>query len=143
MLMYEYEDMSPLLNQLGKYDPLLHRSEAADEMAIFYYVSSDISEEIKKRISDTAYGEVLCQKGIIEKLNDDKALKAHLFNVLVRIESIMGAGKKDSIYEQYIRDLYYYNLGKIPKLSVIFRVTFIVKLIVTCHFKSDRSPWKY
>lgn len=120
VLMYEYEDMSPLLNQLGKYDPLLYRSEAADEMAIFYYVSSDISEEIKGKMSNTAYGEVLCQKGIIDKLNDDKALKAQMFNVLVRIESIMGTGKKNRIYEQYIRDLYYYNLGKIPKLAQLY-----------------------
>lgn len=120
ILMYEYKDMSPLLNQLGKYDPLLFRSEIADEMAIFYYVSSDVSKEIKEKLTGTAYAQVLGQKDIVNKLNDDKALKAKIFNILVRIEAIKRTGKVDNIYAQYIRDLYYYNLGEIPKLRSLY-----------------------
>ncbi len=119
-LMFDYVDMSPLLNQLGKYDPLLVRSEAADEMAIFYYVSSDISLQIKKILEDTPYAVVLNQLGTIDKLNDDKVLRTQIFNVLVRIEAIKGNIKGDEVYNQYIRNLYYYNLGMIRKLAQLY-----------------------
>ena len=40
------------------YDPLLNRSEEADETAIFYYVSSDIENEIVKVMTGISYGKV-------------------------------------------------------------------------------------
>ena len=120
VLMYDYADTSSLLNKLGKYDPLLYRSEMADEMAIFYYVSADVSEEIKKQLKDTPYENVLAQKGTISKLNDDKALKAQIFNVLVRLQAIGNNEKSNAVYDQYIKDLYYYNVGKIPKLGQLY-----------------------
>lgn len=120
VLMFDYADMSSLLNQLGKYDPLLIRTEVADELAIFYYVSSDVSKEIKRQIKDTPYEMVLNQKGIIDKLNDDKVLKAQVFNVLVRIQEIKNKTKTDDVYNQYIKDLYNYNLGRIPKLRQLY-----------------------
>lgn len=120
VLMFDYADMSSLLNQLGKYDPLLVRSESADELAISYYVSSDISSEIKNILNDTPYAVVLNQREIIEKLNDDKTLKAQIFNILVRIGAIKGIVKDDEVYNQYIKDLYCYNLGEIPKLRRLY-----------------------
>lgn len=120
VLMFDYADMSLLLNQLGKYDPLLVRSESADELAIFYYVASDVSSEIKRILDDTPYAVVLNQQGTMDKLNDDKILKAQIFNILVRIEAIKGTVKADEVYNQYIKDLYYYNLGEIPKLAQMY-----------------------
>lgn len=120
VLMFDYADMSLLLNQLGKYDPLLVRSESADELAIFYYVSSDISSEIKRILNDTPYAVVLNQQETINRLNNDKTLKAQIFNILVRIEAIKGIVKDDEVYNQYVKDLYYYNLGDIRKLARVY-----------------------
>lgn len=119
-LMFDYADMSLLLNKLGKYDPLLVRSESADELAISYYVSSDVSSEISRILKDTPYAIVFKQKGIIDKLNDDKILRSQMFNILVRIEAIKENKKADEVYNQYIKELYYYNLGRIPKLAQLY-----------------------
>lgn len=120
VLMFDYEDISPVLNHLAKYDPLLERSESADELAIFYYVSPDISSEVKRVFDNTPYAVVLNQQEIIDKLNEDKTLKAQIFNILIRIESIKKGIKTDTIYSQYITDLYYFNQGKIPKLAHLY-----------------------
>ena len=74
-LMYEYTDKSVLLNQLQKYDPLLVRSEQADEDAISYYEKaldhSDCSDDIKQEIQ---FNVIVCY----EKLEDWDNAKAKL-----------------------------------------------------------------
>ena len=87
-LLYEYSDVSVILDKMRKYDPLLIRSEVADEDAIFYYVSSDVKERIINSIGKEAYSKVLCQKSAIFKINDDEMLKAQIFNILVRINAM-------------------------------------------------------
>ena len=49
-LLFDSTDVTVLMNMLNKYDPLRMRSERTDEIAISYYVSSDISKEIKKHL---------------------------------------------------------------------------------------------
>lgn len=51
-LLFDSTDVTVLMNMLNKYDPLRMRSERTDEIAISYYVSSDISKEIKKAFKD-------------------------------------------------------------------------------------------
>ncbi|MDR1771575.1 MAG: DNA phosphorothioation-dependent restriction protein DptF [Hungatella sp.] len=119
-LMFDYGDLSNLMNFLREYDPLLVRTEIADTMAIFYYVSSDISESIKEAIGGSAYSSVLCTKESLNKLNYNRALKAQMFNILVRISKIMNAENSDKVYESFLKDLYYYNSGKKGKLQSIY-----------------------
>lgn len=114
-LMYEYTDKSALLNQLQKYDPLLVRSEQADEDAISYYVSSDVSKEVVSVIDKEAYSKVLCQPSAIEKINSDKVLKAQLFNVLERLKKIKGDIIQDNAYTSFLSTLYYFNTGTTKK----------------------------
>lgn len=49
-LLFDSADVTVLMNMLRKYDPLLERTEKADEIAIWYYVSSNVSEEIGKAV---------------------------------------------------------------------------------------------
>lgn len=109
--MYEYTDKSVLLNQLQKYDPLLVRSEQADEDAISYYVSSDVSEEVISAIGKETYSKVLCQASAIEKINSDKVLKAQLFNILERLKRIKCDIIQDKGYISFLNALYYFNTG--------------------------------
>ena len=119
-LMYEYSDMSSLLNLLRRYDPLLNRSEAADEAAIFYYVSSDVEKEIVKVVGEVAFGKVLCQKPAIVKINDDRVLKAQLFNILVRVRAMRDEPGDTNAYSAFLNTLFYYNTGRIKKFGELY-----------------------
>lgn len=121
-LMYEYTDKSALLNQLQKYDPLLVRSEQADEDAISYYVSSDVSEEVISAIGKETYSKVLCQASAIEKINSDKVLKAQLFNILERLKKIKCDIIQDKAYMSFLNALYYFNTGTTKKYGEIYEV---------------------
>ena len=121
-LMYEYTDKSVLLNQLQKYDPLLVRSEQADEDAISYYVSSDVSEEVISAIGKETYSKVLCQASAIEKINSDKVLKAQLFNILERLKRIKCDIIQDKGYISFLNALYYFNTGTTKKYGEIYEV---------------------
>ena len=121
-LMYEYTDKSVLLNQLQKYDPLLVRSEQADEDAISYYVSSDVSEEVISAIGKETYSKVLCQASAIEKINSDKVLKAQLFNILGRLKKIKCDIIQDKAYMSFLNALYYFNTGTTKKYGEIYEV---------------------
>lgn len=119
-LMYEYIDKSVLLNQLQKYDPLLVRSEQADEDAISYYVSSDISNEVVSVLDKEAYSKVLCQQSAIEKINSDKVLKAQLFNILERLKTIKSDIVQDNAYVSFLKMLYYFNTGTTKKYGELY-----------------------
>ena len=120
--MYEYTDMSVLMNQLKKYDPLLERSEEADEAAIFYYVSSDVRKEITDTFGKESYGEILCKNTAIAKINDDKTLKAQIFSALVRINAMRNRMSVGAAYSSFLRNLYYYNIGKTRKLGELYNL---------------------
>ena len=119
-LLFASSDVTPLMNMIRKYDPLLVRSEKADEIAIAYYVSSDISKEISQILDEVPYKNILSDQGMIQKLNDDKVLRSQLFNLVVRIDSIEKKTDSDPIYKDYIRNLYMFNAGKGKKLGSLY-----------------------
>lgn len=119
-LMYEYTNKSVLLNKLQKYDPLLVRSEQADEDAISYYVSSDISNEVVSVLDNASYFKVLGRQSAIEKINSDKVLKAQLFNILERVKKIKSNTIQDNAYMSFLRMLYYFNTGTTKKYGELY-----------------------
>ena len=119
-LMFGLSDVSLLMNVLKKYDPILLRSEQADEEAIDYYVSLNVCSNIVDGISNTAYAEVLNQEDLIATLNTDKQLKAIAFNTLVRLKRFNTESLRDTIYVEFLKDLYYYNSGKIGMLQSLY-----------------------
>lgn len=119
-LMYEYTNKSVLLNKLQKYDPLLVRSEQADEDAISYYVSSDVSNEVVSVLDNESYSKVLGQQSAIEKINSDKVLKAQLFNILERLKKIKSDIIQDNAYMSFLRMLYYFNTGTTKKYGELY-----------------------
>ena len=119
-IMFDCDDVTSIMNKTHKYDPLLDRDEAADDLAIEYYVADDVSNTIKKLLVDSPYVDIFNDKSIIEIINTDRALKSKLFNVLVRTKAItMGMVSGDS-FQKYVRDLFSYNAGKISKLSNLY-----------------------
>lgn len=119
-LIFDSADVTVLMNMLKKYDPLLNRSEKADELAISYYVSSDISNDIHKVFDGVSYGSIICDQTMMNKLNEDKTLKSNAFNLIVRIQSINEGIIGNEIYEKYLSDLFSYNSGKGKKLGNMY-----------------------
>ena len=121
-LLFDSADVTTLMNLLQKYDPLLMRTEAGDAMAISYYVSGNICKEIKTAVINLPYANVLCDSTLIAKLNSDKVLKSMVFNLIVRCEFIESEDRTDAVYEQYLKDLYWYNAGKGKKLGLLYNM---------------------
>lgn len=119
-LLFGSSDVTSLMNTIQKHDPLLLRSEKADEIAMAYYVSSEISKVMKNIFIDTPYEDVLNDAGMINRINDDKILRSQYFNLLVRLDSIDRQVEDNVIYKEFIRNLYMYNAGKGKKLSQLY-----------------------
>ncbi|MDE5757800.1 MAG: hypothetical protein K2H85_04225, partial [Allobaculum sp.] len=47
-------------------------------------------------------------------------IKSKLFNIFIRIRDLMNVTNYDLMFSNYISALYYYNTGKIPKLSNLY-----------------------
>ena len=119
-LLFDSTDLTVIMNVLKKYDPLLIRSEKADEIAISYYVSSDVTKEIDRAFESVSYRDVVCSHEMICKINDNTDLKSQLFNLIVRISAIDEGNINDEIYDKYLLDLYMFNAGKARKLGDLY-----------------------
>lgn len=119
-LIFDSNDVTPLMNMVRKYDPLLVRSEKADEIAIAYYVSSDISKEINEELVDVPYSSTILDSNMLQKINSDKVMRSQLFNLVVRISAIEKQNYSDTVYQEFVRNLYMYNAGKGKKLGQLY-----------------------
>lgn len=119
-LLFDSTDVAVLMNMLTKYDPLLMRSEKADELAISYYVSSDISDNIIDAFSSSPYKQVLCDENMMKRISLDRVLKSAVFNLIVREKAIDGNTESDEIYRSYLKDLFSYNAGQGKKLGNLY-----------------------
>lgn len=119
-LLFDNVDISAIMNKTQKYDPLLNRNEAEDDIAIEYYVSDDITTTVKAIVDDSAYSAVLCNQSYSDIINEDKTIKSKLFNVLIRIRDLMNNSGYEKMFLEYISVLYNYNIGKKTKLAGIY-----------------------
>ena len=119
-LLFESSDLTSLMNMVRMYDPLLVRNEEADQIAISYYVSSNVIEDVKKVFSGTTYGDVVCTTMLFDRINGDRMLKGQVFNLMTRVDALESGGIKDDVYERYLSDLYLYNSGKGKKLGSLY-----------------------
>ncbi len=119
-LLFDSADVTLLLTMLQKFDPLLNRSERADTDAISYYVSTNVSEDLERTFDGITYKDIVCDSSLAAKVNDDKAIKAQLFNLIVRVQAIDGENETNDIYKEYISDLYLFNAGKGRKLGPLY-----------------------
>lgn len=119
-LLFESSDLTPLMNMVRSYDPLLVRNEEADQIAISYYVSSNVIEDVKKIFGGTVYGDVVCSSILFDRINSDRTLKGQVFNLMTRVGALENGGIKDDVYDRYLSDLYLYNSGKGKKLGSLY-----------------------
>lgn len=119
-LLFDSSDVTILMNMLKKYDPLVLRSEETDERAISYYVSSNVAKEIQKAFKSSPYYDVVCEDGMIEKINSDRTLRINVYRILVRLQAIDDGVTSEETYNKFLRDLYWYNSGTTKKLNGVY-----------------------
>lgn len=119
-LLFESADITALMNMLKRHDPLLLRSEEADEAAVSYYVSSNVSQEIKRVFENSPYYSVICDDNMLEKINTDKTIKANFYSLVARMETLDKGMASEETYKNYLQDLYWYNFGMFRKLNRVY-----------------------
>lgn len=119
-IIFDSNDITTIMNRTQKYDPLLMRDEEADDVAIEYYVAEDVSKTVNEYLKESPYLDVLGTNKAIDVINEDRALKSKVFNILIRTKSMLTDTTDDKLFMEYICDLYSYNAGKIPGLSTLY-----------------------
>lgn len=117
-LLFDSIDVTNLLNIIRKYDPILQRSEEADESAISYYISSNVGKEVREAFIDSPYNGI-AENVMLDKINTDRVLKGMVYSLIVRLKA-METTKSEKIYTNYIQNLYFYNAGRKNKLSRLY-----------------------
>lgn len=124
MLLNEYEDISPMLNAIGKHDILKDRSSRSDSDITRFHSLENIQEVFEKATSDTVY-HVLNNLTDISVLGGIKPeLKKIIYRFIARINDF-GTERIDTLGQQrlreFIRFLYFQNSGNEKKLGGLYK----------------------
>ena len=126
MLIYEYDDISPLLNCIRKHDVLKERQAEMDVAATRFHSLENIYEAFTEATSGTAY----------ERLNDitkiavlggiKPELKKLVYRFIVRTKEFKGeyqSSTQKELLAEYIKYLYYQQSGKEKQLKKLYEST--------------------
>lgn len=126
MLIYEYDDISPLLNCMRKHDILKERQAEMDVAATRFHSLENIYEAFSEATSGTAY----------ERLNDitkiavlggiKPELKKLVYRFIVRTKEFKGeyqSSTQKELLAEYIKYLYYQQSGKEKQLKKLYEST--------------------
>jgi DNA phosphorothioation-dependent restriction protein DptF len=127
MLLYEYKDISALINVIKNYDPLKTRSEAIDLKATIFHTIDDIRKEFEDATNGTPYSK-LCDFDDILKLGSIKdELKRDILKFLIRIMELKNANcdyleLEDKVFNMYIKYLYLQNTHMEKELGELYTI---------------------
>ncbi|WP_270474718.1 DNA phosphorothioation-dependent restriction protein DptF [Clostridium cochlearium] len=122
-IIFNHRELSFIFEALNKLDPLNVRNQKLDDFIIEFNNSTDILPFFEEYID--------YPKGCLGKIDDlkfdnteDKNIRYELLKLFIRSYYICGKGEvfslKDSIYEKYIRNLYFWNKGDKSKLKNLY-----------------------
>lgn len=124
MLLNEFEDISPILNAIGKHDILKIRSGEADIDATRFHSLENIKEVFENATKDTPYY-------ILNNLTDVSILvgikpefKKIIYRFIARVNDF-GVNRQSTISQvrlhEFIKYLYYQNSGNERKLGELYK----------------------
>lgn len=126
MLMYELDDISPLLNAIRKHDLLKVRQADMDVDMTRFHSLENIYETFMSATADTPYAK-LNDTTKIAVLGGIKAeLKKLVYRFIVRTRDIKGeypANEQQQLFNEYLQYLYYQNSGHEKKLGKLYDAT--------------------
>ncbi len=124
MLLNEYEDISPILNAIGRHDVLKDRSNQSDTEATRFHSLENIKEVFEKSTSNTAY-HVLNNLTDVSVLGGIKPeLKKIIYRFIARINDF-STDRKNTLGQlrlrEFIQFLYFQNSGNEKKLGELYK----------------------
>lgn len=126
MLMYELDDVSPLLNAIRRHDILKDRQSELDLDVTRFHSLENIYETFQIATANTPY-EHLNETTRIAVLGGIKpVLTTLVYRFIVRTKEMKGESPESSSQKQffeYIQYLYYQNSGNERKLSKLYEAT--------------------
>ena len=126
MLLYEFDDISPLINAIRKHDLLKDRQADMDVDMTRFHSLENIYETFMVAATNTPYAK-LNDTTKIAVLGGIKAeLKKLVYRFIVRTKDIKGeypANKRQQLFGEYLQYLYYQNSGNEKKLGKLYDAT--------------------
>ena len=126
MLLYEFDDISPLINAIRKHDLLKDRQADMDVDVTRFHSLENIYETFMVAAANTPYAK-LNDTTKIAVLGGIKAeLKKLVYRFIVRTKDIKGeypANKRQQLFGEYLQYLYYQNSGNEKKLGKLYDAT--------------------
>lgn len=126
MLLYEYDDISPLVNSIRNHDILKIRQADLDVDMTRFHALENIHDIFSSATDGTPYA-VLNDTTNIADLGGIKAdLKKLVYRFIIRIKDLKGElppTKQEKLFDEYIQYLFYQNSGQEKKLSKLYEAT--------------------
>ena len=126
MLLYEYDDISPLVNSIRRHDILKIRQADLDVDMTRFHALENIHDIFSSATDGTPYA-VLNDTTNIADLGGIKAdLKKLVYRFIIRIKDLKGElppTKQEKLFDEYIQYLFYQNSGQEKKLSKLYEAT--------------------
>lgn len=140
MLMYEFDDISPLINAIRKHDPLRDRQADMDVDMTRFHSLENIYETFMGATAETPYAKLndTTKIAVLGGIKPD--LKKLVYRFIVRTKDIKGAypaTAQKQLFEEYIQYLYYQNSGNEKKLAKLYDATKKAVLSWDGQFGSD------
>lgn len=122
-IIFNHKELSFIFEALNTLDPLNVRNQKVDDFIIEFNNSTDILYYFKEYID--------YPKGYIDKINnidfqetEDRNIRYELLKLFIRSYYVCGKGDifslKDSVYENYMKGIYFWNRGDKPKLKNLY-----------------------
>lgn len=122
-IIFNHRELSFIFEALNSLDPLNVRNQRVDDFIIEFNNSTDILYYFKEHIDYPS--------GYIEKVNsidfeqtEDRKIRYELLKLFIRSYYICGKGNifslKDSVYETYMSNLYFWNRGDKSRLKSLY-----------------------
>lgn len=120
---FNHKELSVIFEALNSLDPLDIRNQEIDDFIITFNNSTDFSSYFEEHID--------LPDGFMNKINTmnlketkDENIKHELLKLFIRIYSMCGSEElfslKDRIYEEYMKNLYFWNKGNKFKLENLY-----------------------
>lgn len=140
MLMYEFDDISPLINAIRKHDLLRDRQADMDVDMTRFHSLENIYETFMGATAETPYAKLndTTKIAVLGGIKPD--LKKLVYRFIVRTKDIKGAypaTAQKQLFEEYIQYLYYQNSGNEKKLAKLYDATKKAVLSWDGQFDSD------
>ena len=140
MLMYEFDDISPLINAIRKHDLLRDRQVDMDVDMTRFHSLENIYETFMGATSQTPYAKLndTTKIAVLGGIKPD--LKKLVYRFIVRTKDLKGAypaTAQKQLFEEYIQYLYYQHSGNEKKLAKLYDATKKAVLSWDGQFDSD------